>query len=99
MVVWWYLSVITTLYTYAILPAFHVHKMHRDRAISVNSHIECHVASQGDTGPNTGGMGAYSGPNGTLPFLVQADVDAAQTINEKIAEALREQENYGYKGT
>ena len=84
---WWYL-IVTTLYAYSILPAFHVHKRQRERAISVNSHSECHVALQGDTGPNTGGMGAYSDPNGTLTFLVQADVDAAQTINEKIAEKL-----------
>lgn len=28
-------------------------------------------AHEGDKGPNTGGMGTYSGPNGTLPFLSQ----------------------------
>ena len=35
-------------------------------------------AHEGDKGPNTGGMGTYSGANRTLPFLAHADIAHAQ---------------------
>jgi phosphoribosylamine--glycine ligase len=45
-------------------------------------------AYSGDTGPNTGGMGSYSCPDGSLPFLTEADVAAARHINEATIDAL-----------
>ena len=35
---------------------------------------------EGDTGPNTGGMGSYSCADGLLPFLSKENVAAAQAI-------------------
>ncbi len=45
-------------------------------------------AYEGDTGPNTGGMGTYTGVNQKLPFLTDEDVLKAQRINERVAAAL-----------
>lgn len=45
-------------------------------------------AFDGDTGPNTGGMGAYSDANGSLPFLSADDIQEAQAISERTAAAL-----------
>jgi phosphoribosylamine--glycine ligase len=42
----------------------------------------------GDKGPNTGGMGSYSNTNHSLPFLTEADVNAAWRINQAIYYAL-----------
>lgn len=54
-------------------------------------------AFEGDTGPNTGGMGSYSDSNLLLPFLGEKDVKDAQAITEKVAAALKQ--DYGaYKG-
>ena len=39
-------------------------------------------AHEGDTGPNTGGMGSYSDKNHSLPFLNEEDIRTAQKINE-----------------
>jgi phosphoribosylamine--glycine ligase len=50
-------------------------------------------AFDGDTGPNTGGMGSYSWPDGLLPFISAEDLRAAQAINEKVVAALG-----GYRG-
>ena len=47
-------------------------------------------AFKGDTGPNTGGMGAYSYPD-RLPFLKSEDVQAAHDITVKVAKALQEE--------
>lgn len=49
-------------------------------------------AEEGDTGPNTGGMGSYSCEDGSLPFLRPAELRAAQLINERVVEALRSEE-------
>lgn len=46
-------------------------------------------AHEGDTGPNTGGMGTYSGPGASLPFLSAEDLAHAQAINEAVGRALR----------
>lgn len=43
----------------------------------------------GDEGPNTGGMGAYSMADGLLPFLTRADYDDAVAIVQQIVDALR----------
>ncbi len=45
-------------------------------------------AYEGNLGPNTGGMGSYSMPDHSLPFLTQADVERAKEINRLVAEAL-----------
>ncbi|MDX1612068.1 MAG: phosphoribosylamine--glycine ligase, partial [Candidatus Thermoplasmatota archaeon] len=55
-------------------------------------------AFEGDEGPNTGGMGAYSDKGGLLPFLNQEDYDAAVAIVQAHVDALRE-EGHTYKGT
>ncbi len=47
-------------------------------------------AYEGDTGPNTGGMGTYSYPD-ILPFLTKEDVTAAHEITVKVAKALQEE--------
>jgi len=45
-------------------------------------------AYQGDTGPNTGGMGTYSDANHSLPFLTEADIAQAKEFNRQTAAAL-----------
>ncbi len=55
-------------------------------------------AYEGDTGPNTGGMGSYSDKNHSLPFLTTEDIEEAQKINEATSEALRIEFKEGYKG-
>lgn len=48
-------------------------------------------AYNGDTGPNTGGMGTYSDANHSLPFLTEKDLTRASEINRITAEALMEE--------
>ena len=55
-------------------------------------------AHEGDQGPNTGGMGSYSGADGLLPFLAAEDVSEAQAINERTVAALREECGEPYRG-
>ena len=55
-------------------------------------------AFEGDTGPNTGGMGSYSDANHLLPFLVKSDIQAARAINLATIEALKQEFGEGYKG-
>ena len=45
-------------------------------------------AYEGDEGPNTGGMGSYSAATRELPFMTEADYDAAVSIIEDTVEAL-----------
>lgn len=52
----------------------------------------------GDVGPNTGGMGSYSCANHLLPFIDEADVKAAQKINELAIAALYEEYGQPYVG-
>jgi phosphoribosylamine---glycine ligase len=51
-----------------------------------------------DEGPNTGGMGSYSGADHLLPFLTQKDVDDALAINQQVCDALKEEVGEEYKG-
>jgi phosphoribosylamine--glycine ligase len=51
-----------------------------------------------DRGPNTGGMGSYSGPDHLLPFLDSAIVTEGLEITRKVAEAIRLETGISYKG-
>jgi phosphoribosylamine--glycine ligase len=55
-------------------------------------------AFEGDTGPNTGGMGSYSMADHSLPFLEQAELEAAREINERVVRALGEELGSPYRG-
>lgn len=55
-------------------------------------------AFEGDTGPNTGGMGSYSDADHSLPFLSRSDLEEARTINEQVADALHRETGEYYKG-
>ena len=55
-------------------------------------------AYEGDTGPNTGGMGTYSDANHGLPFLSDDDILEAYEINVQTAKAIKDKFGEGYKG-
>ena len=55
-------------------------------------------AYDGDTGPNTGGMGSYSCADGLLPFLPQHALDEARAINGACVRALRRELGEQYRG-
>jgi phosphoribosylamine---glycine ligase len=55
-------------------------------------------AFEGDTGPNTGGMGSYSCPDHSLPFLTPDDLAQAQQINEQVIKALNREVGHPYRG-
>src|SRR5439155_258251 len=55
-------------------------------------------AFDGDTGPNTGGMGSYSCEDHCLPFLLPGHVQEASAINAAVAAASQEETGQKYKG-
>ncbi|PIR52186.1 phosphoribosylamine--glycine ligase [Candidatus Peregrinibacteria bacterium CG10_big_fil_rev_8_21_14_0_10_49_16] len=55
-------------------------------------------AYEGDTGPNTGGMGTYSDADHSLPFLTIQDLERAKEINELVAKAVMRECGMPYKG-
>lgn len=55
-------------------------------------------AYEGDTGPNTGGMGTYSDANHSLPFLQESDIAEAHAINLATGKALKNKFGEEYKG-
>ncbi|AEU37926.1 phosphoribosylamine--glycine ligase [Granulicella mallensis] len=55
-------------------------------------------AYEGDKGPNTGGMGTYTDADHKLPFLTDADIAEAQTINERVTAALAQECGAPYQG-
>lgn len=55
-------------------------------------------AFEGDCGPNTGGMGSYSCPDHSLPFLDDADLAEARAINERVIEVLGSDSGFPYHG-
>ncbi|MEE9911988.1 MAG: phosphoribosylamine--glycine ligase [Deltaproteobacteria bacterium] len=52
----------------------------------------------GDRGPNTGGMGSYSLPDHSMPFLKPSDVQEGLEITRRVAAALWEETGSPYKG-
>ncbi len=54
-------------------------------------------AYEGDTGPNTGGMGTYSFA-GNLPFLMPEDLVKAHQINVAAVQALQQETGGTYRG-
>lgn len=55
-------------------------------------------AFEGDTGPNTGGMGSYSCEDHRLPFLSEDDLRTASAINAAVARALFQETDERYRG-
>jgi phosphoribosylamine--glycine ligase len=55
-------------------------------------------AKDGDTGPNTGGMGSYSCADHLLPFLTRDHVQEAGDINRLVGEAVSREIGEEYKG-
>ena len=55
-------------------------------------------AYEGDTGPNTGGMGTYSDADHSLPFLTKDDIAEAHQINIQTAMAVKDKFGEGYRG-
>ncbi len=55
-------------------------------------------AFDGDTGPNTGGMGTYTDANHTLPFLTKEDLEAAKAINQEVIRAVKTETGQPFVG-
>ncbi|MCK5039553.1 MAG: phosphoribosylamine--glycine ligase [Candidatus Aenigmarchaeota archaeon] len=55
-------------------------------------------AFNGDTGPNTGGMGSYSFGNHSLPFLTQEEIDKAKQIMRDTIKSIKEEYGILFKG-
>jgi len=55
-------------------------------------------AYDGDRGGMTGGMGAYSMANGSMPFLSESDLQEADIILQKTVTAIEEETGMGYQG-
>jgi phosphoribosylamine---glycine ligase len=52
----------------------------------------------GDKGPNTGGMGSYSLPDHSMPFLKPSDIEEGLEITRQVAAALWKETGSPYKG-
>lgn len=55
-------------------------------------------AFEGDTGPNTGGMGSYSSADHSLPFIGDQELATAQRTNEAVVRALLDRTGQPYRG-
>ena len=53
---------------------------------------------EGDKGPNTGGMGSYSLPDHSMPFLKSQDLQDGLEITRQVAAALLKETGSPYKG-
>jgi phosphoribosylamine--glycine ligase len=69
--------------------------VHVKDMVPVQDHKRAH---EGDTGPNTGGMGSYSCEDHLLPFLASDHLKQASEINAAVAQALYEKTGEKYKG-
>ncbi len=52
----------------------------------------------GDRGPNTGGMGSYSMPDHSMPFVKPSDIEEGLEITRQVAAALLKETGSPYKG-
>ena len=52
----------------------------------------------GDKGPNTGGMGAYTDSEDILPFMLESDYSEAKKIMADVVSAIRKETGVPYKG-
>ena len=50
----------------------------------------------GDTGPGTGGMGCFTGPDKALPFMTDSDLEACRSAMDRV---LREMCRLGLRFT
>lgn len=55
-------------------------------------------AFEGDTGPNTGGMGCISDENQSLPFLKPSDLEAAHNITKQVMKAVKSETQETFVG-
>ncbi len=55
-------------------------------------------AGEGDTGPNTGGMGSYSCEDHGMPFVSAEEVRQAKDTNRRVAAALLRKTGQPYRG-
>ena len=55
-------------------------------------------AYDGDVGPNTGGMGSYTGKGYVLPFLTKEDYEFGLKVMREAVRALRKETGSTYKG-
>lgn len=55
-------------------------------------------AFDGDEGDMTGGMGAYSNSNGSMPFLTENDLKESDSILQMTVDAIEEETGEGYRG-
>lgn len=55
-------------------------------------------AFEGDLGPNTGGMGSYSCPDHSMPFLLEKDLEDAKDICRKVLLAVKQETGQKYRG-
>ena len=55
-------------------------------------------AYEGDTGPNTGGMGSYSDAGYVLPFLTKKDYDDGLSVMKETVKAIKKETGVEYRG-
>jgi len=55
-------------------------------------------AYEGDTGPNTGGMGSYSDRDHLLPFVTSSDLESSSRMMGDVVRALRDDTGEEYRG-